>query len=206
MKDRASDHIVKRLAHYICDANAEIMRFTKNRGHVHDTGSEGYISGYIANRIFSENLLIDGDYCDYVRLEVGVGDHLGAAVADERTSGRFDIVCYGENDMPLLIVEVKRHFSPSGLRADAARLVNAVRNIGVSSGGTLKGAAMVAITSGWGAVERTTPDEQLEQVEATIRDYEKGIHTWGGVCEMPILIEGDTLPKKVTGFAVLIKG
>jgi len=205
MRDRASDHIVKRLSQYICDANADIMRFTKNRSYVHDTGSEGYISGYIANRIFSENLLIDDEYCDYVRLEVGVSGHLGEALADERTSGRFDIVCFNEGDDPLLIVEVKRHFSPSGLKADASRLVNAIKSNGVSVGGTLKGAAMVAITSGWG-IQRTTADVQLEQVEATIRDYENGIHTWGGVCEMPILIEGDQVPKRVTGFAVLIKG
>lgn len=198
MKDKDADHIVQRLAKYICDANAEIMRFTKSRSHIHHTGAEVYVNGYIANRIFSENLLIGGEYCDYVRLEVGVADYLDA-------KGRFDIVCYNSDDVPLLVIEVKRYFSTSDLKNDAARLISVVKARGVSFGGSLKGAALIGITSDWGN-SRAAADEQLERVEASIRNYEDGIHTWGGICEEPVLIEGDGIPKKVTGFAIVIKG
>lgn len=198
MKNSSAQHIVSRLSKYICDENAEIIRFTKNRSHIHNTGAEVYVSGYVANRIFSENLLIDGEYCDYVRLEVDASEHLG-------THGRFDIVCYDKNDVPLLLIEVKRYFNPSVLRNDASRLITAVKAKGVSFGGTLKGAALLGITSNWGK-SKVSAEDQLEQVESKIRNYEENIQTWGGIWEEPVLISDDNLPKKVTGFAVLIKG
>ncbi len=204
MDEERAEHIVKRLARFICDANAEIMRFTKNRGHIHDTGSEGYVSGYIANRIYSENLLVDGEYVDHVRLEVSVTDRVDVST-EARKTGRFDIVCFNENGDAILIIEVKRYFSPSALKEDASRLISAIR-MSRATERHLKGGVLVGVNTDWGKVSRTTVSEQLEQVESTIRDYENDVHTWGGVHEEPVLIEGENTLKKVIGFAVLIKG
>ncbi len=205
MNDDHANHIVLRLAKFMCDANAEIMRFTKNRGHIHNTGSEGYVSGYIASRIFSENLLIVNEYVDHVRLEKDVRGLVDEGSGEYRDTGRFDIVCYGEADNEILIVEVKRYFSPSALREDAGRIVAAIRK-SRSAGGNIKGGVLLGAKTAWAENARKSSEEVLEDVEASIRDYESDIHTWGGYHEAVVVVDSQKLPQSVTGFAVLIKG
>jgi hypothetical protein len=188
----------------MCDANADLMRFTKNKDNIHSTGAEGYVSGYIANRIFSESLLVDGEYVDYVRLEANVVGHLDLT-SEGRKTGRFDIMCFDEADNAILIVEVKRYFSPSALKEDAARLVSAIVK-SRSAERHLRGAVLLGASTDWGGAAKTTAEQQLEQVEASIRNYQTNIHTWGGIHEARLTLEGESALQKVTGFAVLIKG
>jgi hypothetical protein len=205
MDEDKAEHIVRRMAQFICDANAEIMRFTKNKGHIHDTGSEGYVSGYIASRIFSERLLVDDEYVDHVRLEVNVAGRVAETSENSRTTGRFDVVCFDDNGQPLLIVEVKRFFSASALKQDSTRLRSAIE-MSRENKGKLKGAVLVGASTDWGKVSRVTAEQQLEKVEETIRDYESNVHTWGGIHQAPIVADNDLGLRSVTGFAVLIKG
>ena len=213
MKDIHCAHIAKRLSKFICDANAEVMRFTRI-GDIQRTGCEGFVSGYIASRMVSENLLIGDVYCEYAALESRVKDLVSEELEGEssREKGRFDVVAFDDKDKPLMIVEVKRHFGWSTMSKDVRRLKRALDEQGASRGGTLRAGAVVGVQTHWElGTRKASASELVEAFEQHIwEDYDVG--TWGEFYEEEIALskargsETRSHPKSITGFAVVIKG